>query len=261
MNAVQALRHAAMEAGNLKVTPQCHCVIQTSGDFISILPSDSQLVDIPVYNPQVAYGAWPEPQYPPDLFPIPADVAFEPGFAVGFYPGIELAAFGAFWGWGAFDWGHHDIVIDRSRYAMIYPHPGFAGNVWVHDPAHRGGVAYADPAVTGRFGVARVAALTAAAHAAFVHAGGAGVNVVRGRSGDAPADGHLGGASHAAIASHLGPVGRGPGLVSGGEGSHFAHAQFHPSGGSPHFTAGGPHVGGGAPHVGFSGGGGVGLHR
>ena len=44
MAAVQGLRHDAMAAGNLKVTPQCHCVIQTSGDTISILPSDNQLV-------------------------------------------------------------------------------------------------------------------------------------------------------------------------------------------------------------------------
>ena len=60
------------EAGNLKQTPQCHCVIQTSGEAISILPAEPQAVCVPVYSP-VVYGAWPYPgtrpfrsRYPPD---------------------------------------------------------------------------------------------------------------------------------------------------------------------------------------------------
>jgi hypothetical protein len=40
MAAVQSLRHEAMAAGNLKQTPQCRCVIQTSGETISILPAE-----------------------------------------------------------------------------------------------------------------------------------------------------------------------------------------------------------------------------
>ncbi len=119
MNAVQSLRHDAMAAGTLQATPQCHCVIRTSGNTISILPSDADLVCIPVYNPRVAYGAWRESEYPPDFFPIPAGFAFEPGYAIGFWPVIAVADFGPVWGWGSIDWDRHDIAVDRSRYESI----------------------------------------------------------------------------------------------------------------------------------------------
>src|ERR1700751_1821445 len=62
MAAVQALRHEAMEAGNLKQTPQCRCVIQRSGETIAILPAEPQVVCVPVYSP-VVYGGWPSPAY------------------------------------------------------------------------------------------------------------------------------------------------------------------------------------------------------
>jgi hypothetical protein len=47
MAAVQALRHEAMAAGNLKQTPQCRCVIQSSGETISIRPAEPQTVCVP----------------------------------------------------------------------------------------------------------------------------------------------------------------------------------------------------------------------
>ena len=146
MAAVQSLRHEAMAAGNLKQTPQCRCVIQTSGETISILPAEPQQVCVPVYSP-VVYGAWPYPAYPPFAFPVPVGFAYEPGFWIGFGPPIELASFGPLWGWGWVDWGHHDIAVDSGRYALASGgRPAFSGSVWVHDPAHRGGVAYADAA-------------------------------------------------------------------------------------------------------------------
>ena len=272
MNAVQALRHDAMAAGNLKVTPQCHCVIQTSGDIISIMPSDTNLVCIPVYNPRVVYGSWRWADYPPDYFPIPPDFAFEPGYAVGFWPVIELAAYGPLWGWGSFDWGHGEIGIDRARYAALDPHPSFSGSTWVHDPAHRGGVGYGDPAVTARFGATRVAAVTAAGHAAFAAGRLGGRTTATGGSAAPGAHfagaGRFGGPGHEAAfargpghvaSAYHGPVGRGPAPVHGGGGHPIARAQFH-AGGGPHFAAphgggGGPHGGGGGPH------GGGGHHR
>ena len=32
---------------------------------------------------------------------------------------IEVAAFGPLWGWGWFDWGHHDVTVDRARFATV----------------------------------------------------------------------------------------------------------------------------------------------
>jgi hypothetical protein len=140
MSAVQSLRHQAMAAGNLKQTPQCRCVVQTSGETISILPAEPQVVCVPVYRP-VVYGAWPYPAYPPFAFPVPVGFAYEPGFWIGFGPPVELASFGPFWGWGWVDWGRRDIAVDPARFALASGgRASFSGNVWVHDPAHRGGV-------------------------------------------------------------------------------------------------------------------------
>jgi hypothetical protein len=56
---------------------------------------------------------------------------------------IALAVFGPLWGWGWVDWGHHYIAVDPGRYALASGgHPAFSGSIWVHDPAHRGGVAF-----------------------------------------------------------------------------------------------------------------------
>jgi Protein of unknown function (DUF3300) len=100
MASVQRLRHAALAAGNLKVTLECHCIIQTSGDQIVILPTDPKLVCIPVYNPKFVYGTWWEPAYPPVIFPLPVGFAYAPGFWIGFEPPIEVTVFGPLWGWG-----------------------------------------------------------------------------------------------------------------------------------------------------------------
>ena len=134
--AVQRLRHAALVAGNLKATPECHCIIQTSGAVISIQPSDAQLVSVPVYNPAVAYGNWAEPAYPPATLPLPPGFIVTPGNVVSFNPPIEVTLFGPIWGWGSVDWPNRWIVVDNGRYAVLAPgHAAFAGGVWVHEPS------------------------------------------------------------------------------------------------------------------------------
>jgi hypothetical protein len=265
MNAVQALRHDAMAAGYLKASPQCHCVIQTSGNTISILPSESDVVCIPAYNPRVVYGTWPALEYPPYFFPIPAGIVFYPGYSIGFWPVIEVADFGPLWGWWSLDWGAHAIDVDHARYAALDSRPAFPGNTWVHDPAHRGGVAYSDPAVRARFDAARSAAMTNANRGTLTR--GAGV-ISAGRFGGsaAAAAGRFGGVrGHTARANFAAPrmgsarLGGGPHFSSGG---HIAHANFGPArmgGGGPHF-GGGAHGGGGAPHGAGGGGHGGGRH-
>jgi hypothetical protein len=77
---------------------------------------------------------------------------YEPGFWIGFGPPVVLASFGQFWGWGWVDWGHRDIAVDPARFMLASGgRTPFSGNAWVHDPVHRGGVAYADPGTRARF--------------------------------------------------------------------------------------------------------------
>jgi hypothetical protein len=151
MAAVQRLRHAALAAGSLKAAPECHCVIQTSGDQISILPTDNELVSVPVYNPANAYGTWANVSYPPAAFPLPPGFVFASGATVGYNPAIEVALFGPIWGWDTIDWPNRHIVVDEARYKVLAPnHVGFAGGVWVHEaplPPPRHLVAHNAPAV------------------------------------------------------------------------------------------------------------------
>jgi hypothetical protein len=287
MAAVQSLRQQAMAAGNLKQTPQCRCSIHASGNVISILPAEQQVVCVPVYSPAV-YGPWPYPAYPPYYFPVPAGFAYAPGIWIGFGPPIELTVFGSFWGWGWVDWGHRDIAVDPGRYALASDgRPFFSGNVWVHDPAHRGGVAYADPVTRSRFDAARVSALAMSAR------GGAGRGIAAARVGDtsrfATARGEVahGGADrfgavapvhggavahrqeggvHGAPAVHGGGAFRGRAEFHGAPTAHGGGAAFHAgsaafngrtgshgggsrNGGASHFARSGPH-GAEEPHGG-----------
>jgi hypothetical protein len=153
MATAQRLRHAALATGNLKATPECHCVIQTSGEIISIQPSEAELVSIPVYNPAIVYGNWADAAYPPVAFPAPSGFVPAPGTTVGFNPAIEVALFGPIWGWGSIDWPNRQIVVDNARYAALAPgHAGFAGGVWAYEATPPRKLARTSPAVATRSG-------------------------------------------------------------------------------------------------------------
>jgi Protein of unknown function (DUF3300) len=219
------------------------------------LPAEAKQVCVPVYNPRVVYGAWSEPAYPPVVFPMPVGFAYEPGFAIGFEPVIEIAAFGPLWGWGSIDWAHRHVAVDPGRLALI---PGgraaaLAGGVWVHDPAHRHAAAYADPAVTARFGAARVAAVTRSGRLAFSRPAGGPDHAAFTRS--------FAGAGHAAFSrSAAGPgraaFSRGPGGPGHAAFSRSAGAPRHAAMFAPGTVVPGPGHGGGPRGGGPQGGGG-----
>ena len=142
MDSIQRLRHAAVAAGTLASSPYLNVIVD--GPYIEIEPSNPQLVYVPVYNPLAVYGTWPYPTYQPYYFGAPpglgASFTIGPlGFSVGF--GI----IDALWNWGDWDWAHHDITINRDRFARLEPnHQAPQGTTWQHDPAHRRGVPYRD---------------------------------------------------------------------------------------------------------------------
>jgi hypothetical protein len=268
MAMVQTLRRDAMAAGNLTQTPQCRCVIHTSAETISILPAAPQAVCVPVYRP-VAYGAWPYPAYPPGYFPIPVGFAFAAGFWIGYEPPILLASVGPLWGWGWIDWGHRYIAVDTGRYALANGGAAaFSGSVWVHNPAHRGGIAYAEAGTRARFDAARVSAVTMAARSGDARGATAAGRSVGGRGfGSAGSQVFRGGAGRfgAAAVSHGGTALRGEAVVRGSPTFHDASplhggaavhgaaahsvAAVHDGGprsnGAPHLAMAGPHGGGG----------------
>jgi hypothetical protein len=113
MDAVQAMRQRAQQAGNLKTTPQQTVTDQDSA--IDIDPANTDVVYVPEYDPWLVYGEaippWPEwYPYPGIWFGGPS-LSFGVGFGIGF-----LGAFG--WGWHhwGFDWHRHAVLYNRSPY-------------------------------------------------------------------------------------------------------------------------------------------------
>lgn len=166
MSAIQELRSKALAADTLKATPQQTVIVQEQGptQVIQIEPADPQVVYVPTYSPSAVYGAWPYPAYPPTYWYPPgyvatAGIAFGTGFACG-------AAWG--YAWGHCNWGNNNIDIDcnrnfnlnsrinRGNYVSHYQrnNVGFQNGrgSWRHDAAHRGGVAYRNPAAARRYG-------------------------------------------------------------------------------------------------------------
>ncbi len=142
MDSVQRLRWNAKNAGTLASTPQQRVVVD--GQFIVVEPTDPQIVYVPAYSPVVVYPGWAYPDYPPFFFPW---------FGVGVGFGIGFPVFGPFWGWHHCNWRHHRFDIDRDRFNRInFGRPPTSFGEWRHDPTHRHGVRYRDPAVRARFG-------------------------------------------------------------------------------------------------------------
>jgi hypothetical protein len=113
MDAVQAMRQRAQEAGNLLTTEQQTVTSQDS--TITIEPASPEIVYVPAYDPWVIYGdpivAWPG-WYPyPGIWYGSPYLSFGVGFGIGYYGG---------YGWGWHHWGsdwHHRVVIhDHDRY-------------------------------------------------------------------------------------------------------------------------------------------------
>ncbi len=106
MSAVQFMRQKAEAAGNLNTTPQQS--ITNQGSTVVIQPENQDMVYVPDYDPELAYG------YPVGLWP-------------GFYPwwGAEdpYLSFGVGYGMGpffGFGWGWHGWGLDWGRSGLMY---------------------------------------------------------------------------------------------------------------------------------------------
>ena len=154
MNSVQRLRRQAQDAGTLKSTEQQTVV--TERETVVIQPANPQVVYVPSYNPTVVYGTWPYPAYPPVYYPPPpAYYPYASSFASGLAFAGGVAVVASLWGVGGCNWGAHDVNVNVNRYNNINAANIRSGranqlaantNTWRHDPSHRAGVAYRDPA-------------------------------------------------------------------------------------------------------------------
>jgi hypothetical protein len=149
MDAIQRLRSKAHARNKLTTTKQQKVTVQQQEgrQVIAIEPTDPNTVYVPYYDPAVAYGDWPYPDYPPYYFGYPGYVGagvIATGLAFG--AGYALARWawrGNFWG-GGIGWGNNNIFVNRDITNI--------GNRWEHRPEHRHGVRYNNPQVAQRFG-------------------------------------------------------------------------------------------------------------
>jgi Protein of unknown function (DUF3300) len=117
MSSVQRLRHQAQASGTLRTTDQQRVVEEN--DTIAVEPVNPQVVYVPVYNPNVVYGVWPYPVYPPVYIPPPfgyvPDSAYLGGF--GFATGVVVV--GSLFGFARPRWRRREVHIDKDRFNHI----------------------------------------------------------------------------------------------------------------------------------------------
>jgi hypothetical protein len=252
MNAVQAMRYQAQQAGTLRTTPQ-ERVFYSSG-LVVIEPVNPALVYVPYYNPWTVWGS-PISPWGGYYWGPPAGVVFGAGIAIGFGVGIGIGLFGHY-GWGYHAWApnwHGGVVVYNhntyiSRSTTVYNRGHFGGyNRGVFEHEGRGVPGGYHPAVTahtaayGHPGPGGGAYHPAAGGA--YHPGAAGNHQAVGAGAYHPgvAEGnHPGGAG----AYHGGAPAYHPasgGVSHGGTapGHQPASGGYHPAAGGSHASAGG----------------------
>jgi hypothetical protein len=116
MNAVQAARVQAQQAGYLRNTPQERVVYD--GGLITIVPVNPEVVYVPYYNPWRIYGGWVSPYGGFYVAPPPVGLAL--GVGIGFAAvGISIGLFGHYgWGYNAWapNWRGGVVVYNHNTY-------------------------------------------------------------------------------------------------------------------------------------------------
>jgi len=155
MNAVQAMRFRAQQAGGLRPTPQYR--VYPNGGLIIIEPVNPGLIYVPYYNPWTIYGPmtpWGGYYYGGP----PRGVVFAAGLGIGFAAGISIALF-SHYGWGYHNWApnwhggvvvyNHTTYISHSTTVINRGNFG-AHNSGVFERPGRGVPANFHPAVTSQ---------------------------------------------------------------------------------------------------------------
>jgi len=154
MDTVQGLRVRAQQAGNLRSDDRV--AVSQDGTSVVVVPADPQVVYVPYYDPTVVYGTWWWPAYPPFFWRPWRGFVARPGAVVVWTPGVRVTS-GFFF--AGFDWRRHEARVVRvnnyyynrtviaNRQVAVNRTPG----AWQHDPGHRRGIGYRDPAVQQRF--------------------------------------------------------------------------------------------------------------
>jgi hypothetical protein len=113
MDSIQRLRSEAQSMGNLQSTPQED--VETDDGDIDIVPTDPDVIYVPVYEPDQIY--------------------YDNGIGISFGIGFPIG----FWLNGDFDWHHHNLIVWDND------HPRPVG--WWHEPPDRRNIVLASHTV------------------------------------------------------------------------------------------------------------------
>jgi len=111
MNAVQAMRVQAQQAGTLRATPQQR--VYYNEGLVVIEPVNPAFVYVPYYNPWGVYGMAISPWGGYYLMPPPRGLMMAAGIGIGFGVGISLGVY-SHYGWGYHAWApnwHGGVVV------------------------------------------------------------------------------------------------------------------------------------------------------
>ena len=221
LDAVQRMRAKARANGKLESTEQQKVIVE-SETVVRIEPADPQVIYVPTYDPNVVYGAWAWPSYPPYYWPpYGYYYPYYPGgaFASGIAWGIGFAMAGAIF--GDCNWGGGEINIDIDRVTHFdrnFDRNKVNNGRWQHDVNHRQGVAYRDNATRERF--AKNTAGVADREAFRGRDNTGGLDRGRDQGADRPAtNDRPGGADRAGTADRMSPADRAGQLDRSGAGN------------------------------------------
>jgi hypothetical protein len=169
-NAIQVLRNRAQAAGmlasgpeqtvtvtqNVTVAPAPGAVVAPPPQTIVIAPTQPERVYVPVYDPNVVFGTWPHPGFPPAYFPPPVGWGLANALLTGMAFAAGTAIVGSLWGWGRPNWGRGSVDVNVNRFNSINVNrTQITNNEWRHNAVNRHGVPYRNPAVADRVGASR----------------------------------------------------------------------------------------------------------
>jgi len=176
MDAIQRLRGRARQNGRLDSTPEQVVTSELGQDrnAVAIQPADPRMLYVPAYNPYYVWGPPPVGLYPSLAYPS-ADAGIGFGAATAIASIFAGLAGWSGWGWGV-NWLTHGLLLNGlffNHFGLGGSGGGFGGGygggyggynggaynaaygattAWVHNPAHRLGIPYANNAVASRFG-------------------------------------------------------------------------------------------------------------
>lgn len=115
LEAVQAMRRRAQQAGNLQSTPEQ--AVQYDQGYVQLMPVNPQVVYVPTYNPWTVYGEQVSPY--PGFSLLGAVGSFLGSSPINYGLGIAMSAFSQTpWGWLAWglNWLAQSVLFNQSDY-------------------------------------------------------------------------------------------------------------------------------------------------